>query len=162
MAVLTERPADASPCKARRPEEGSKDAGPSAVDQIRGYSGPAGRCRAGSVPSRVHRNARSHRVTRVGAFTLNEAHTLVPTRTATNSSSASIRHKTMRYGGAPFRQGPGILKMVRLHLEAACTVEGDRPRGRLASLHRQLVALPTNIWAWISSSVSRVTFKITF
>jgi hypothetical protein len=96
-------------------------------------------------------------VTRVGAFTLNEAHTLVPTRTATNSS----RHKTMRYGGAPFRQGPGILKMVRLHFEAACTVEGERPRGRLASLHRQLVASPP-IWAWISSSVSRVTFKITF
>jgi hypothetical protein len=121
------------------------DAGPSAVDQIRGCIGPACRCRAGSVPGRVHRNARSHRVTRVGAFTLNEAHTLVPTRTATNSGSASIRHKTMRYGGAPFRQGPGILKMVRLHFEAACTVEGERPRGRLASPHRQLVALPTNM-----------------
>jgi hypothetical protein len=32
--------------------------------------------------------------------------------------------------------------MVRLHFEAACTVEGERPRGRLASLHRQLVTLP--------------------
>ena len=35
--------------------------------------------------------------------------------------------------------------MVRLHFESACTVEGERPRGRLASLQRQLVTLPTNM-----------------
>jgi hypothetical protein len=35
--------------------------------------------------------------------------------------------------------------MVRLRFEAACTVAGERPRGRLASLHRQLVTLPTNM-----------------
>jgi len=59
-------------------------------------------------PSSLPVSESTLRVTRVGAFTPNEAHTLVPTRTATNSSSASIRHKTMRYGVAPFRQVPGF------------------------------------------------------
>jgi hypothetical protein len=35
--------------------------------------------------------------------------------------------------------------MVRLHIEAARAVEGEPPRGRLPSLHRQLVAGPTNM-----------------
>ena len=46
--------------------------------------------RTAAKPSSLPVSESTLRVTRVGAFTLNEAHTLVPTRTATNLSSASI------------------------------------------------------------------------
>jgi hypothetical protein len=84
------------------------------------------------------------RVTRVGAFTLNEAHTLVPTRTRRTRAARRSGTRRCDIAGLDSVRSKGS-QDGETHFEAACTVEGERPRGPPASLHRQLVTLPTNM-----------------
>src|SRR4029453_12093743 len=55
------------------------------------------------------------------------------------------QHKNDRAALTRVKDQDGLLEMVRLHLEAARAVQRERAFGRLAGLHRKLIAVLTKM-----------------